>query len=110
MNGREAEVACLTRQGLSARQIAARLGVSMRTVARYRTSAGVAKPKPPLITEEQWATVQRLLDDGCSAEEAARTIGVTATPLRRRYPDVAWDKFQVSEHALLIKNINRKAS
>jgi Homeodomain-like domain len=40
---RQAVVAQLTRQGLTARQIAGRLGLSRRQVYRHRGAAGVAK-------------------------------------------------------------------
>lgn len=80
--------------GHSAEQIAERLGVTPRTVTRWRRATGrlhrPATVKRPESTREQ---ARRLVDDGCSFAEAARTVGVDPVTIRKWFPDApAWSK------------------
>ena len=78
----------LEHSGMSYRQIAQQLGVSGRTVTRWRRRIGrpvgvPAVPRPQSDRDFAW----RLLEDGCSIAETARTVGVKATTILRWFPD-----------------------
>lgn len=77
--------------GYSAPQIAQRLGVNVRTVTRWRNSTSRSRAKPIVRPESDREHARRLIDDGCSFAEAAETVGVTASTIRRWFPDArAW--------------------
>lgn len=102
---RDARIATLTRQGMSAAQIAVRVGVTKRTVcrARRRTGTSLGEAQVPMSPEET-RRVESLLDDGCSLAEALRTIGRAGTgSIRRRFAGRAWTKQQIAAHAALIR-------
>lgn len=103
-------VAELTRQGLSTRQIAERLGVSHRTVTRARrhtgTSLGPAECRPR-YTPEFLAKVDQHLTDGWSLVEIARTYGVGEQNIGKHFPGRGWTKEQASELAVMRKAENR---
>ena len=93
----------LDEAGHSSPYIADKLGVTTRTVQRWRhqtgrSKAGRATPHPPAAREQ----ARRILADGASRAEAARTIGVTARTIHRWFPDVpGWTKKQAGEYAEL---------
>lgn len=90
----------LTRQGMSLAQIADILKITTRTVIRDRDKAGVKSPPPQHLADEEIATVERLLDDGASLTEAARSIGRRENALHnnKRFRGRGWTKEQVAEH------------
>ncbi|QDF17579.1 hypothetical protein SEA_YAGO84_47 [Gordonia phage Yago84] len=87
---RAQRVAELTRAGLSAREIAARLRVTVRTVGRDRRRTGTNGHRPARWSEEKLARAKALLDDGASYRETAMTVGCDPTHLRRRFPGYGW--------------------
>ncbi|QDH92495.1 helix-turn-helix DNA binding domain protein [Gordonia phage Dmitri] len=87
---RRALVTDLTRAGLSAPQIAERLGITTRTVQRHRVAAGIAQPPARHLTPEQIEKARQLLVDGASYKEAARTIGCDKATVAKRFPGYAW--------------------
>lgn len=93
----------LTKSGWSAEQIAAELDVSPRAVHRYRTQAGITTPRPPELTVEQIATAERMLTDGASLLETARTLGCSIDRLYRRFKGRGWSKAQVAEHRTAVR-------
>ena len=93
---RRAEVARLTRAGKSAAEIAVALGVTQRTITRDRKAVGVALPRHPGIPADTIAEIGRLLDDGASVTEAAKTVGCSEPSVRRYYPGRAWTRSQVA--------------
>ena len=82
---RRRHVEHLTRAGLSAAEIGAKLGVNKRTIERDRQALGISLSRPP-ITEAQIETAYRLLVDGAGYAEAARTVGCAGSTLLRRFP------------------------
>lgn len=42
------------------------------------------------LTRAQYATAQRLLDDGCSYRETARTLGVGRASVMKALPGYGW--------------------
>lgn len=104
-------IAELTRQGLSARQIAEKLGTTRRTVERGRkatnTSVGPA-PQEFWLTPGQITRAEQLIADGASLEEVARTIGCHPTSVYKRWGEHAWSRRQVAEHASLVRDMRRR--
>lgn len=92
---RRASVRSLTNDGRSAREIAAILDVTTRTVNRDRSALGIAQPRAPFITDETKARIKRLAEDGCSAREIARTVGCTETSAAKH--GGAWTREQQNE-------------
>lgn len=92
----------LHKDGRSASEIAAILGVSPRTIQRYRAATQLAaKPHAPRPASDR-ERVKALLDDGCSFAEAARTVGVEPTTAKRWFPDIPrWTKSQAGTYARL---------
>lgn len=74
--------------GWSAAEIAQALGVTPRTVVRWRTLTGrrhgsTIEPLPAVLRDRARA----LIEDGCSRSEVARTLGVTRTTVTRWFPE-----------------------
>lgn len=88
----------LTRLGVPASQIGERLGICERQVCRYRRKAGITKPPPKRMTPEQIDTATKMLDDGASFAEVARTLGFTHDAILRRFPGRGWTKQQIGEY------------
>jgi IS30 family transposase len=95
---RRERVAQWTRAGVSIAEIAARLNITERSVQRYRRRAGVSLPAGERLTADELARAEQLLDDGCSGNEVARTIGRSDTTIRRHFPGRGWTPEQTYEH------------
>lgn len=80
----------LTRAGLSAPQIAERLGIATRTVQRHRVAAGIAQPPARHLSPEEIDRARQLIDDGASYKEVARTIGCANVTVAKRFPGRGW--------------------
>jgi DNA-binding CsgD family transcriptional regulator len=105
---REEEVVRLTAKGMSATQIAERLGVHYRTVVRYRTRAGVAQPVRNPWTESELQRCESLLADGCSLAEVARTVRGHEGGNIYRHPRLrgkGWSNQQSIEHAVALRQL-----
>lgn len=94
----------MTRLGMSAPQICDQLGVSRATVERVRANAGLTRAQHKLTAEEV-AKVDRMLADGCSLAEAARTIGTSRSAIWKRFPGRGWTRQQVGEWAALLEQM-----
>lgn len=106
---RTRKIAALTRQGYSAKDIAVQLRVTPRTVVRHRALAGVTEPRAPFITDAQLAQARRLMDDGCSREETARTVGISVASLTHHIPEFPlWSRAEASAYALARRDARRK--
>lgn len=104
------QVAELTRVGLSARQIAERLGCSKRTVTRWRRvllieSGGVPGESVAAGVNDRLAEAARLIADGAPQREVARTLHIHHRTLRREFPGTAWDRSQIGEFARLSRKL-----
>ncbi|MET0887686.1 MAG: helix-turn-helix domain-containing protein, partial [Mycetocola sp.] len=64
--------------GHSAAEIAAEMGVTTRTVTRWRREAGLTRQLPDFaarpVPAERLAQAERLLEDGAPAFEVAKTL------------------------------------
>lgn len=88
-----------TDRGQSAAAIAAGLGVSTRTVERHQLGLKL-REKANRTTPTGWRDhAERLLDDGASVTEAARTVGVAPRTVCAAFPGRAWTNAQALEHA-----------
>jgi len=84
---RRDQVAAMLAAGFSDERIATEVCISPRSLLRHKRAIGwqVERPRPRLSAEEIAAAL-RLLEDGASYEEAARTLGCASTTLRSRLP------------------------
>jgi IS30 family transposase len=100
-NERRDRVTELTRQGLTAKQIAEQLGVTERTISRDRAARGITQPTAPRVTESEFARAKEMLDDGASYEEVARTLRRSHTAFRHRFPGYSLTPTEASQRAAL---------
>ena len=105
---RREQVTTMTRRGMTADQIAETLGITARTVLRHRVAAGIAQPAPMRVTDAQWQTAERMLQDGCSLAEIARTIGADPKTIATHFPGRGWTKQQVGEWRAFMRKANRQ--
>lgn len=102
------QFATLERSGHSARQIAQICGVSSRTVVRWRHATGQSRRPPTTpLPRAQLELAHRLLEDGASISEAARSVGCANKTLSRRWPQYAWDQSQAGRFAAMVARVNR---
>lgn len=101
----------LDRAGMTARQIAEQMHVTMRTVTRWRTRAGANRgPVRARTPDELREQARAILADGGSFTEAAETIGVRSETVKRWFPDIpAWTKSQAGAYAVLVRRLNKVA-
>ncbi|AHN84097.1 DNA binding protein [Mycobacterium phage Hawkeye] len=93
-----------TLNGLNSKEIASLTGISQRTVHRYRVKAGIGQDNTLAhLTPEQIAFGERLLDDGCSYQEVARTLGVRDVSVANRWPGRGWNALQAAEYRRLVE-------
>lgn len=77
----------MDREGRTGREIASALGVTPRTVVRWRGKAGTARRRYPPRPESDHTAAARLIEDGCHIEEVARTLNVARATIVRWFPD-----------------------
>lgn len=92
-------VAQLDVAGHSASSIALMLNVCRKTIERDRAELKLSPPKAPLITAEELARAQQLLEEGCNYAEVGRTLKRSSHTLRRHLPGYTLDRFQIAELA-----------
>ena len=105
---RREQVRRMTLQGASTRQIAEALGTSTRTITRTRVKLGISQAPLPRMTDAQKAEALRLLDDGCSATETARTVGVSIHSILKHFPGRGWTRQQGAAWGLFMRHTNEK--
>lgn len=101
------EYASIHRPDLPAAEAARQLGVSARTITRYRARLGVSQAHPDAtkrMTPEQLAAIEAKLDDGWPLLEIEKTLGVTYKTIARHFPGRAWTRSQIGTHARLVSN------
>lgn len=97
----------MTRTGYTAREIATRLGVTMRTIQRDRHALGITGPPQTPLTAAEHARARALLADGASYREVGRTLGRNPDTIAHHYPGHAWTRQQATEHARLVRTLER---
>lgn len=96
-----ASIRRLSGEGLPVAEIAARVGWSETTVRRLRRDLRLSTPTP-VITQAMEAEMGRLLDDGLSYLEVARTVGCGPATVARRFPGRGWTHSQSARHKMLL--------
>jgi DNA invertase Pin-like site-specific DNA recombinase len=91
-------ILALVREGVSAKVIARRLNVSIRTVSRVRVAAGLPAPSKG-ASESDKLRAKELLEDGASYAEVGRTIGFHPQHVKRWFPGYEWTVEQRNEMA-----------
>lgn len=104
---RDERIAELTRQHYTAEEIARMVGVTARSVVRARARTGVTRPKAPLLTDSERERIEKLLDDGASYNEVARTVGRNLSCIRYNFPDRGWTAAQGTEFRTLLRTLER---
>lgn len=98
----------MDREGMSASVIAARLGVSERTVGRWRALAGRSRPvEPSPVSVRERA--REMLEDGASRADVAETLGVNSKTVWSWFPQYAWTAAQRSEYRVMVKKLESLA-
>lgn len=93
----------MTLEGLNAKEIAIRLGISRRQVLRLRRKTGVIRERAPVMTEEEIERARILLEDGCPYNEVARTLGRCPETIRNRFPGFGLSKQEVALYSGVAK-------
>jgi IS30 family transposase len=100
----------MERSGMTMDQIGEAIGVSTRTVHRYRVRGGICSPtggKGVKATPEWKEKVQKLLAEDYSHRAIAQLTGVCAQTVARHFPGTAWDRKQISEMGKATQMLNR---
>lgn len=109
---RDVEFLACDRAGMSASQLSERFGVTARTVQRWRKRLGIKHRQ--YVEKHQDSDrnmAEYLLDEGCSFQETARTLGVSDMTIYRWFPDrKPWSKQECAEYAVLVRQMGRLAA
>ena len=109
---REAAFLELQASGLTAPQIAERLNVTPRTVARWRVRHGLAEPIPVTAgvpaSPERLRAAEALLNEGASYQEVGRTLGMTSRTLAHHFPGRGWSRQESGSFAAMVSQMNRR--
>ncbi|QAY16177.1 helix-turn-helix DNA binding domain protein [Arthrobacter phage Sonali] len=101
----------LNAEGLSLDLMAERLGVTVRTISRYREEYGLSQAHPGQNfrpTEEWIAEVRALAEEGMPIAEICRMKGTTWATIKRNVPDIqVWDASTVGKHGAAVRHTNR---
>lgn len=95
----------LSRQGATARQISEVMGCHRESVTRVLRRNGLTAPPAPPLTDEEVERARRVIEDGGSLTEAARTIGRSRRAIRSRFPDAAWTRTQIGQHRAMLRKL-----
>lgn len=95
---RRAQVAELTQQHWTLRQIAAKLGVTKRTVSRDRLAIGISHPRNRPWTAQDQSRAKQLLADGCSLADVAATLGRNPSTVHGRFKGMGWTDEQTGAY------------
>lgn len=99
---RRAVVRELAQEGLTIREMAARLGVTPRTIERDKWELGITREYRGPLTPAECHRAQAMLDDHESLAEVARTLGRCVQTISERFPGRGWTPHQVGEFNKLI--------
>jgi transposase len=108
---RDVEFLRCEQSGWSAARIAERFDVNIRTVQRWRTRLGVNRlPAPLQHPESDRRRAEFLLDEGCSFQETARTVGVDRSTIYRWFPGrEPWSKSEAGRFSALVRHYGEAA-
>ncbi len=103
----EDRIVDLTCEGWTAAQIAQETGVTARTVTRIRRRCGVAGPVYPRLSDEELELAERMLADGASIVDVARTLGRSEDAMRKRFRGRGWSNAQVAEYRAMLRKLKQ---
>ena len=106
MAERADRISALIASGWSDARIARELDISTRTVIRYKHRLGSAVRSQKRLTAEEIEQARRLLEDGCSYGEVARTIGFSYQAIKRKLPGFSLDPSEAGRIASMTKKFN----
>lgn len=101
VRARREAVATLTRCGKSADDIAVMLGITGRSVVRIRSDLGIAQPAAKPMSPDEVMVAERLLADGASYSEVARTLGRSSRTLHEKFPGFGWPPGEGARFAVM---------
>lgn len=96
--------------GMTLAQIGEAMGVSSRTVHRYRIRGGICPPPQGdgvKATPEWKERVRELLAEDYSHRAIAQITGVNPKTVARHFPGTAWKRQQISEMGKATQMLNR---
>lgn len=83
---------------LSNGKFADEFGITMRQASRIRKRLGLSKPASTTRAQPGWEEkAERLLEDSASYMEVARTLLVSTTTLRRKFPGYGMSAEEANE-------------
>lgn len=104
---RDEKIAQLTRQNYTAPQIAVVVGVTVRSVVRARARLGLTKAVAPRLSAAERVVIQRLIDDGASYYEIARTTGRHVETIKKYWPGRGWTREQITAASVMSRQLAR---
>lgn len=100
----------LNRQNHSTTELAGILGVTPRTIQRWRRDLGTSRPQPPFsmmpATPERLAEAKALLDDGAPIREVERSLHMSRGTVKRHFPGVGWSQSEGAQFARFCQRMN----
>lgn len=108
LSERAERVAALTREQRSATDIAWILGVSVRTVERYRHRLGLSRSecRRERLSEDVLLRAKYLLLDGASYKEVGRTVGAHPGTVAKYLPGFGWSPSEIGRHGRAVQEFN----
>lgn len=101
----------LSDSGVSVPEMASRLGVSKKTVQRWRRETGrTPQPVSPYagypVSPDRLAAAERLLEDGAPVIEVVRTLGMHERTVRAHFPHrVRWSQSDAGRHSSVLRKL-----
>lgn len=90
-------------------EVADRLALARRTVMVHTRGIRPAPPQTVRHTQEEWDAVERwLIEEEGSYAEAARTFGISAKHIARRFPELGWRRPDAGRWAGQINRIAKR--
>lgn len=104
------EIVRLTVQGLSAAEIAVRVGCSTKQVARVRVARDVSRPVPlhagRRITPDRLEAIGAMVADGVSRQDIAESLGVSWHTIARHFPGTGWSHQESGRFSYAVRRAN----
>lgn len=91
-------------------ELAAHFNVTPRTIARRLQELGLTNPDPRAgrrLGDEWKERAGKMLDDGASMAEVARTTGCGFQTVQRHFPGRGWSRTESGQFAHAVREANR---
>lgn len=105
-------IAELSLNGMSASQIAEKVGCTSRTVTRVRKAYGITAPSSnefgnQPISADRLTAAKAMLDDGAPHSEVSATLRIHQRNLQKHFPGTQWTKAQKASHLAAIRSARK---